>query len=189
MNGRAQEQEPKRTILFGSDIGGIIEELAGAVLKHCGDKQFSLIGIQTGGIHLASRLKKIMEEKTSMVIPVGVLDITLYRDDILMGLSQPLVKKTDIPFEVTDSRIVLIDDVLYTGRTIRAALDAIIDLGRPKFIKLLVLVDRGFREYPIHADFTGIFAETSENETVKVQLKEMGYPEDRIAVFEKTKKG
>jgi len=189
MEARTQGPPPKKAIMTGGEIERVIGELAGGVIRQCGDSQFSLIGIQTGGIHLASRLKKIIEEKTGMTIPVGVLDITLYRDDIMMGLPQPLVKKTDIPFEVTGSRIVLIDDVLYTGRTIRAALDAIIDFGRPKFIKLLVLVDRGFREYPIQADFTGMFVETSENETVKVQLKEMGFSEDRIAVFEKTKKG
>lgn len=131
-----------------------------------------IIGIRTRGAFLAERLKKLLDKICEADVPVGILDITLYRDDIQDKLDQPLVQKTDILFDIVDKVIILVDDVLYTGRTVRAALDAIIDFGRPKSIRLAVLVDRGHRELPIRPDFAGKVIPTSKSERVEVHLKE-----------------
>ena len=149
------------------------------------DDQFCIIGIQTGGIHIAQRLVKTMETVGIPRPDFGVLDITLYRDDIFMGLQQPVVRNTDIRFDLTGRNVLLVDDVLYTGRTIRAALDALVDFGRPRRIRLAVLVDRGLREYPIQADFAGRTVNTDANETVQVELVEMGFERDRVVVYER----
>ena len=140
--------------------------------RNSGVDNVSLIGIRTRGAIIAERLAKILERITDQKIEVGIIDITLYRDDINDMLDQPLVQKTDILFNVSKRTIVLEDDVLYTGRTVRAALDAIIDLGRPESIQLAVLVDRGHRELPISADFAGREVPTSSKERVEVHLNE-----------------
>ncbi|OPY66547.1 MAG: Bifunctional protein PyrR [Syntrophorhabdaceae bacterium PtaU1.Bin034] len=141
--------------------------------KNQGSKQLSLIGIRTRGIFLAKRMKDKIKEIENRELPLGVLDITMYRDDIAK-LKGPLeVKKTDIPFNVNNMTIVLIDDVLYTGRTTRAAIDAIMDLGRPNKIQLAVLVDRGARELPIQPDYTGIFHTAAAEEEIWVKLREV----------------
>jgi len=135
-------------------------------------KDLILIGIRKRGVTLAKRLSLKIKEIGGIEIPIGVLDITLYRDDLSEIASQPILRKTEVPFSVKNKKVVLVDDVLYTGRTIRAALDAIIDLGRPRFIQLAVLLDRGHRELPIRADYVGKNVPTSQRELVEVKLVE-----------------
>ena len=134
----------------------------------------ALVGIRSRGEHLARRLAPALREITGQDVPTGALDITLYRDDLMRHTvgPQPLVRLTEIPFSIDDRRILLVDDVLYTGRTIRAALDALIDFGRPKVIQLVVLVDRGHRELPIKADYVGKNIPTAATESVQVRLVE-----------------
>ncbi len=136
-------------------------------------KNLVIVGIRTRGIYLGKRISKLIKELEKKDIPVGVLDITLYRDDFSESEAQHMVKKTEINFSVAKKDILLVDDVLFTGRTIRAAMDSLIDLGRPKAIQLLVLIDRGHRELPIRADYVGKFLPTSKREVVQVQLKEI----------------
>jgi len=132
-----------------------------------------LIGIQRRGVSLANRLAQSIKENEGETVPVGVLDITLYRDDLSVLAEHPIINKTDIPFDVNAKVIIMVDDVLYTGRTARAAIDAIIELGRPKAIQFAVLIDRGHRELPIRADYVGKNVPTSKNEIVHVQLMEI----------------
>ena len=136
-------------------------------------KNVVIVGIRTRGIYLGKRISKLIKELEKRNIPVGVLDITLYRDDFSESEAQHMVKKTEINFSVAKKDVLLVDDVLFTGRTIRAAMDSLIDLGRPKTIQLLVLIDRGHRELPIRADYVGKFLPTSKREVVQVQLKEI----------------
>jgi pyrimidine operon attenuation protein/uracil phosphoribosyltransferase len=136
-------------------------------------KNLVIVGIRTRGIYLGKRISKLIKELEKRDIPVGVLDITLYRDDFSESEAQHMVKKTEINFSVAKKDVLLVDDVLFTGRTIRAAMDSLIDLGRPKTIQLLVLIDRGHRELPIRADYVGKFLPTSKREVVQVQLKEI----------------
>jgi pyrimidine operon attenuation protein / uracil phosphoribosyltransferase len=142
--------------------------------RNRGTDGVALVGIRTRGDVLAKRLAKVLEQITSAPVRTGALDITLYRDDLMRHAvgPQPLVRRTEIPFSIDDQKILLVDDVLYTGRTIRAALDALIDFGRPKEIQLIVLVDRGHRELPIKADYVGKNVPTSLKETVTVRLTE-----------------
>lgn len=135
----------------------------------------ALVGIRTRGVPIARRLSSVLQDITGATVPTGVLDITLYRDDLMrhpVG-PQPVLRKTEIDFSIDDRRILLVDDVLYTGRTIRAALDALIDFGRPRSIELVVLVDRGHRELPIKADYVGKNLPTSLRESVRVRLEEV----------------
>jgi pyrimidine operon attenuation protein/uracil phosphoribosyltransferase len=131
-----------------------------------------LIGIKKRGVTLARRLSVCLKEVGKIEVPIGELDITLYRDDLSEISSQPILRKTEVPFGVKGKKVILVDDVLYTGRTIRAALDAIIDLGRPRCIQLAVLLDRGHRELPIRADYVGKNIPTSQGELVEVKLEE-----------------
>jgi pyrimidine operon attenuation protein / uracil phosphoribosyltransferase len=144
------------------------------VERNRGVKGLALVGIRTRGVFLAKRLAKALQQITDEPVPTGALDITLYRDDLMRHAvgPQPLVRRTEIPFSIDDHKVVLVDDVLYTGRTIRAALDALIDFGRPKEIQLIVLVDRGHRELPIKADYVGKNVPTSLKESVHVKLLE-----------------
>jgi pyrimidine operon attenuation protein/uracil phosphoribosyltransferase len=144
------------------------------VERNRGVKGLALVGIRTRGVFLAKRLAKALQQITDEPVPTGALDITLYRDDLMRNAvgPQPLVRRTEIPFSIDDHKVVLVDDVLYTGRTIRAALDALIDFGRPKEIQLIVLVDRGHRELPIKADYVGKNVPTSLKESVHVKLLE-----------------
>jgi pyrimidine operon attenuation protein / uracil phosphoribosyltransferase len=137
--------------------------------------EVALVGIRTRGVPLAKRIAKSIQDVSGHEVPTGALDITLYRDDLMrtpLG-PQPVVRKTEIPFSIDDKRILLVDDVLYTGRTIRAALDALIDFGRPRAIQLIVLVDRGHRELPIKADYVGKNLPTSAAQSVQVHLAEI----------------
>jgi pyrimidine operon attenuation protein/uracil phosphoribosyltransferase len=139
-----------------------------------GVEDLVLVGVRTRGVHIARRLARSLKEITSHDVPTGALDITLYRDDLMRQAvgPQPLVRRTEIPFSIDSRKILLVDDVLYTGRTTRAALDALIDFGRPKAIQLIVLVDRGHRELPIRADYVGKNLPTSRREQVQVRLAE-----------------
>ena len=138
-------------------------------------EHLALVGIRTRGDVLARRLSTVLEQITKQPLRTGALDITLYRDDVMRHTvgPQPLVRRTEIPFSIDDQKILLVDDVLYTGRTIRAALDALIDFGRPKEIQLIVLIDRGHRELPIKADYVGKNVPTSRQESVQVHLREL----------------
>lgn len=136
-------------------------------------KNVVIVGIRTRGIYLGKRISKLIKKLENIEIPVGVLDITLYRDDFAELETQHMVKKTEINFPITGKDVLLVDDVLFTGRTIRAAMDSLIDLGRPKTIQLLILIDRGHRELPIRADYVGKFLPTSRRELVHVRLKEI----------------
>lgn len=135
----------------------------------------ALVGVRSRGVPLARRIAALLVSVTGQDVPTGALDITLYRDDLMRAAvgPQPLVRKTEIPFSIDDRTIVLVDDVLYTGRTTRAALDALIDFGRPKAIQLVVLVDRGHRELPIKADYVGKNVPTARRESVQVRLQEL----------------
>lgn len=138
-----------------------------------GTKDVALVGIRTRGVPLAQWLAGKVKQVQNKPIEVGSLDINLYRDDLSEVSEQPLVRCTELPFSITGKGIVLVDDVLYTGRTIRAAMDALIDYGRPKFIRLMVMVDRGWRELPIQPDYAGKIIKTKANENVKVMLSEI----------------
>ena len=143
------------------------------VEKNKGTENLALIGIRKRGVPLALRLQKFISEIEGVKVPVGILDITLYRDDLTTLDYQPIVHKTEVPFSIYSKKIVLVDDVLYTGRTVRAALDALIDLGRPASIQLAVLIDRGHRELPIRADYVGKNVPTSRKETIAVSVQEI----------------
>jgi pyrimidine operon attenuation protein/uracil phosphoribosyltransferase len=145
------------------------------VERNRGVDELAFVGIRTRGVPLAQRLARHLREITSVDVPVGSLDITLYRDDLMRHTvgPQPVVRLTDIPFSIDTRKILLVDDVLFTGRTIRAALDALIDFGRPRVIQLVVMVDRGHRELPIKADYVGKNLPTSLTQSVRVRLEEI----------------
>ena len=156
-----------------TQITATLRQLAGDIVNQASDRNnLVLIGIHTGGVYIAKRLKKIMKDVYDLEVPIGALDITLYRDDWTRLHTQPVLKSTDIPFAVDDKEVLLVDDVLFTGRTIRAALDALIDYGRPKLVRVVVLVDRGHRELPIYGEFVGIKVDTKPYEKINVYLKE-----------------
>ncbi len=169
-----------KELLNKKDIDRALTRMAHEIIeKNKGIERVCLVGIQRGGVHLAKRLASKIKEIEKKEMPVGSLDIAFYRDDLSIRKGQALVRKTDVPFEVTDLKIILVDDVLFTGRSIRAAMDALMDLGRPATIQLAVLIDRGHRELPIKADFVGKNIPTSMSENVEVQLEEDGL-EDRV---------
>jgi len=152
--------------------------------KNKGACELCLIGIRNRGAYLAKRLAECIEKIDRVNIPVGILDITLYRDDLTLIAAGPVVHKTEIDFDINTKNVVLVDDVLYTGRTIRAALDALIDFGRPRSIQLAVLVDRGHRELPIRADYVGKNIPTAQNETVEVRLEAVD-GKDEVVIVQK----
>ena len=154
-------------------IDRALTRIAHEILEHNkGGQDLVLIGIRTRGVYLAQRLAEKIHAIEGEVVPLGVIDITLYRDDLRRRLDHPKVERTEIPFPLTDKRVILVDDVLFTGRTIRAALDGLMDFGRPRSIQLAVLVDRGHRELPIRADYVGRNVPTAVHESVKVRLRE-----------------
>ena len=164
-------------ILMDSErIGRTLTRIAHEIVeRNRGVEDLALVGVRTRGVPLARRLAAILHQITGVEIATGALDITLYRDDLMKAPvgPQPIVRRTEIPFSIDGRNIVLVDDVLYTGRTIRAALDALIDFGRPSTIQLVVMVDRGHRELPIKADYVGKNVPTSRRETIHVRLAEI----------------
>ncbi len=153
----------------------MIRRLALEIVEHNrGTAGIALVGIRTGGLHLAHRLRRVIEEIEGVTLPLGAVDIALYRDDVAVGRIRPEIGATELPFALDGVRVVLVDDVLYTGRTVRAALDALMDYGRPRAVWLAVLVDRGLRELPIRADHTGTTIETRADERVRVHLAQLG---------------
>jgi len=166
-------QAGSRIVMETQDIQKALERLAREITEQAiAPQKLALVGIHTGGVHLAKRLQEIISREYLMPVPVGTLDINLYRDDWTRLHTQPLVRATDLPFPIDDREVILVDDVLYTGRTIRAALDALVDYGRPKRVQVAVLVDRGHRELPICGQFIGMQLQTSPHEQVNVLLKE-----------------
>lgn len=164
----------KAKLVNKDDMRRIITRLAHEVLeKNRGVEDLVIIGIHTRGAYIAQRLAKKISDIEKSEVPTGFLDATLYRDDFRTRLKQPDVQVTNIPFQIDEKNVILVDDVLYTGRTVRAALDALMDFGRPNRIQLAVLVDRGHRELPIKADFVGKNIPTSVGEEVRVMLKEV----------------
>jgi len=163
-----------RQVMDAQSIQRALTRIAHEVIERNRDAQgLALIGIRSRGVHLAQRLRRALQEiEGGPLIPFGVVDITLYRDDLDRGLQTPRVQGTDIAFPVDGRRILLVDDVLFTGRTTRAAMDALVDFGRPQSIQLAVLVDRGHRELPIRADYVGKNLPTSRGERVSVRLAE-----------------
>lgn len=152
------------------------------VEKHGGTADLALVGIQTRGVPLAERLASAIENHEGVRPPVGSLDISFHRDDLDPGSPHPHVKSTDLPFPLQSSTLVIVDDVLYTGRTVRAALDALVEIGRPKAVRLAVLVDRGHRELPIRADHVGKNVPTSRDERIRVRLAEIDGGEDQVVI-------
>ncbi len=163
-------------VMDADRMGRTLTRIAHEILeRNRGVEELALVGIRTRGVPLAKRLAQILRDINHVEVPTGALDITLYRDDLMrqpVG-AQPVIRRTEIPFSINDKRILLVDDVLYTGRTIRAALDALIEFGRPRAIQLVVLVDRGHRELPIKADYVGKNLPTSLSESVQVHLHEI----------------
>src|SRR5262245_12052856 len=178
-NDRSQE----RLVMDAGDIARAVTRIAHEILeRNKGVQDLALVGIRTGGVHLAHRLVKRIQEIEAAQVPIGELDITLYRDDLSLRKEQPILRKTTVPFDISDKIIVLVDDVLFTGRTIRAAMDGLIDLGRPAEIQLAVLVDRGHRQLPIKANYIGKNLPTARDEKVQVLLEESG-EDDRVVIL------
>ncbi len=176
-------KQASRTVLDAQEINRALTRVAHELIeKNHGIADVALVGIRTGGVYLAKRLATKLQEIEGAAVPVGELDITLYRDDLNSRKEHPVLRKTNIPFDITDLKVILVDDVLFTGRTIRAAMDGLIDLGRPGEIQLAVLVDRGHRQLPIKATYVGKNLPTALEETVEVYLEEAGTP-DRVVIL------
>ena len=180
--------ETTNILLDQKKIKRALTRIAHEILEKNPDfKSLVFIGVITRGAILAKRIAAIIEELEGVKIPVGTMDIGLYRDDVHSSLDQPIVERTDILFDVVDKNVILIDDVLFTGRTVRAALNQIIDFGRPRTIQLAVLIDRGFREYPIKADFVGVNIPTSREDKVVLNVMEKD-DEEKVYVIHGPKK-
>jgi pyrimidine operon attenuation protein / uracil phosphoribosyltransferase len=179
----------KSVLIMDADtISRCLIRIAHEILeRNKGAESLGIIGIKTRGAYLAQRIAQIINSIEKVILPVGLMDINLYRDDVQTKLEQPIVQKTEILFDVVDRTIILVDDVLFTGRTIRAALDQIIDFGRPRSIQLAVLIDRGHKELPIRADYIGKNIPTSSDELVKVRIEEVD-GEDSVSIVKPGKK-
>lgn len=181
-------EQGESRILDAHEMGRALTRIAHEILeRNKGTQDLALVGIRTGGVYLAQRLARLIHEIEHVDVPLGELDITLYRDDLSIRKGQPVLRKTSIPFNISNLKIVLVDDVLFTGRTIRAAMDGLIDLGRPAEIQLAVLIDRGHRQFPIRANYVGKNIPTSRNEVVRVFLEELG-DQDRVATIKDAEK-
>ncbi|MFC1667417.1 bifunctional pyr operon transcriptional regulator/uracil phosphoribosyltransferase PyrR [Candidatus Omnitrophota bacterium] len=164
----------KANILTKEEVARAITRISHEILEHNkGSEDLVIVGIRTRGYVLAERIAECIARINNAKLPVGALDITLYRDDLSVISEQPVIHKTEIDFDIEKKNIILVDDVLYTGRTIRCALDALIDFGRPKSIQLAILIDRGHRELPIRADYIGKNLPTSQKESIQVKLEEI----------------
>jgi pyrimidine operon attenuation protein / uracil phosphoribosyltransferase len=173
----------KARLMTGDDINRVIARMASQIVENNPDLgNVLLVGIRRRGVPLAERLAARIQEIERVTVATGALDITLYRDDLSTVADRPVVNKTDLPSDITGRTIILVDDVLYTGRTVRAALDELIDFGRPRRVQLAVLVDRGHRELPIQADYVGKAVATTDAEIVKVMLPEYDGQEEVLVV-------
>ena len=174
----------KSNLIDKEGLDRILTRIAHEILeKNKGSKNLVLVGMRTRGEYLAKRIQQKIKSIDNVDLPFGILDVTLYRDDFRMRLKQPEVSVSNITFDLNEKDIILVDDVLYTGRTVRAALNALMDLGRPASIQLFILVDRGHRELPIRADYVGKNVPTSQNEEIKVKVDEVD-GEDAIYLIE-----
>ena len=174
---------PERTLMSSQDINRALVRIAHEIVeRNRGAKDIVLVGMQTRGVPLAKQLAATIQDLEKIAIPVGSLDISLYRDDLSSLSLRPTVHRTDVPVDISDKQVILVDDVFYTGRSIRAAMDALIDLGRPQSIQLAVLIDRGHRELPIRADYVGKNIPTSKNEEIKVYVKEVD-GDDKVSII------
>lgn len=175
----------KKQLLSPEEIDRTLQRLAHEIVeKSGGTASLALIGVRRRGVPLSQRLAKSIQGFTRADVPVGTLDITLYRDDLSTVAPQPVVQSTDIPFPVDGRDLILVDDVLYTGRTVRAAMNGLFDLGRPKSVRLCVLIDRGHRELPIEASFIGRNVQTSDTEIIEVRLTEVD-GEERVMLVDR----
>ncbi len=183
MTATMTEAEARRRLLTAAEVRRTVRRLAHEIIERAGPiETLCLMGIRTRGLPLARRLAAVISEMEGAEVAVGTLDIALYRDDVFSAGSNIRVGETEVPVDIQDRTVVLIDDVLFTGRTVRAALDAVMDLGRPRQIQLGVLIDRGHRELPIQADYTGLVVQTSPIERVVVLLEETDAEEDGVYV-------
>ena len=173
----------KAVVMTAADMNRVMARMASQVVENNPDlSNVILVGIRRRGVPLAERLATKIQEMDDITVATGALDITLYRDDLSTVGERPVVNKTELPADITGKTIILVDDVLYTGRTIRAALDELIDFGRPHRVQLAVLIDRGWRELPIQADYVGKFVTTTASEIIKVMLPEYDETEQVIVV-------
>lgn len=178
------QSREKAQLMDATAIQRVLTRVAHEIVeKNKGTADLVLIGLRSRGVDLARRLSQRLKEIDGVDVPVGALDITLYRDDLGKGGPQPAVRRTEIPFSIENKKVILVDDVLYTGRTIRAAMDGLMDLGRPRTIQLAVLVDRGHRELPIRADYVGKNVPTAKTEQVQVMLQEEDGT-DRVVILD-----
>lgn len=174
----------KAQVMDEENIRRALYRLSHEITEHnSGTDDLILVGIRTRGVPLANRLAQLIKEHEGVAVPVGTLDITFYRDDLSLLSPQPVLHRTEIPEKFSGKKVILVDDVLYTGRTVRAALDALMDLGRPAGIQLAVLIDRGHRELPIRADYVGKNVPTAKRELVHVKLKEID-GSDQVIIIE-----
>jgi pyrimidine operon attenuation protein/uracil phosphoribosyltransferase len=164
---------PRRELLDAAGIARALRRIAHEIVERNGGASgLTLVGVRTGGVPLAGRLATMIAEAEGHAPGVGAIDITLYRDDVFEGLPKPEVGRTELPGQIAGQKLIVVDDVLYTGRTIRAALDALMDFGRPRAVELAVLIDRGLRELPIQPDYVGLKVSTEKTESVRVDLVE-----------------
>lgn len=178
----------KTKVVDGEGLDRILTRITHEILeKNKGSRDLILMGMRTRGEFLARRIQNKLKSIDGADLPLGVLDVTLYRDDFRMRIKQPEVSVSDITFDINEKHIILVDDVLYTGRTVRSAMNALMDLGRPASIQLCILVDRGHRELPIRADYVGKNIPTSHNEEIKVRMTEVD-EEDAIYLIEVDRK-
>ena len=178
----------KQELLDEAGIRAALSTIADEILESRIDpRNLTLIGVRTGGVPLAERLRAIIGARVGFTIPLGVMDITLYRDDVFDGLAQPVVGSTELPESIEGRVVILVDDVLFTGRTTRAALVELMDFGRPEMVKLAVLVDRGHRELPIQPDYVGLTVKTTRTELVSVMLRELDGT-DRVVLRERARR-
>jgi pyrimidine operon attenuation protein/uracil phosphoribosyltransferase len=175
----------KSQLMSATEIDRTLQRVAHEIVERSGGTaNLALIGVRRRGVPLANRIAKAMREIDRVEVPVGTLDITLYRDDLSKVAAHPVIQSSDINFSVDDKDLILVDDVLYTGRTARAAMNALFDLGRPRSLRLCVLIDRGHREMPIEASFVGRMVQTSDSEIIEVKLREID-DEERVILVDR----
>jgi pyrimidine operon attenuation protein/uracil phosphoribosyltransferase len=180
-----QDLVERSEILDAVGMARVLRRMAFEILERAGPDAY-VVGIRSGGAFLAERLVRLLGEAGEQGLTLGAVDITLYRDDVFLGLPKPEIGPTELPASIEGRTVVLVDDVLYTGRTVRAAMDVLADYGRPRAVQLAVLVDRGRRELPIQPDFTGVRLQTAADQSVRVMLSEKGEP-DRVVLRERVK--